>query len=145
MPRQATSTNERKEAAAKPARNGSATHIPADFELVDAHQEDSDRGEDDDERVVRGRQVEVRDVDLVEVLAVLNILEPILTERLPLRVWLHDGESVRSRGDVRRDWFKRTRKTPSLAVKRGSLTRSIPLTSKTVVVFRMPGEWSDQP
>lgn len=79
----------------EPARNGSATHIPADFELVDAHEEDPDRGEDDDKRVVRRRQVEVRDVDLVEVLAVLDILEPVLAECLPLRVRLHDGESVR--------------------------------------------------
>lgn len=79
----------------EPARNGSTTYIPADFELVDAHKEDSDRGEDDDERVVRRRQVEVRDVDLVEVLAVLDVLEPVLAERLPVRVRLRDGESVR--------------------------------------------------
>lgn len=63
-------------------------HVPADLELVDLDQQDPRHGENDDERVLGRRQVEVCNVGLVEVTPILDVLEPVLTECFALRVRL---------------------------------------------------------
>lgn len=74
-------------------------HVPADLELEDLDEQDARRGEEDDERVLGRRDVEVRDVRLVKVLSRLDVLEPVLTESLAFLVWLQGG--TRSASDPR--------------------------------------------
>ena len=80
-------------------------HIPADLELEDLDEEDARGGEEHDERLVArtGRDVEVRDVRVRKVLAVLDVLEPLLAECFPLLVRLAKGALVR---DSREGWGK---------------------------------------
>lgn len=69
-------------------------HIPSDLQLEDLDQEDTSCCEDDDETVFRSREFEVSDKRLVEVFAVLNVLEPVLTERLAFLVGLFESQRV---------------------------------------------------
>lgn len=81
----------------------------------------------------------MRDIGLAKVFAILDVLEPILTERFSFLVRLCDDEHRVSPSETS-ELLPRplTLKIPSLAVKRGNRTRSILDWSNTVVVLRMP-------